>query len=188
MTVTGTVGPDSWDMAGGLFAPPGSLLTGDPFTMVFVFNTSFGTTKTNSSPPITDLFGGTNYGVKSPALGVVVTINGRSAGICGKYIAELLADTRQFAGRAYDFVDTNTQSHATFDVTDDTGMLPSSITTPFSYNVTSQYTSSGYVSFRVYDSGLKYFTVNAYANLNPSSISLSKVPASYLHQFEKCHN
>jgi hypothetical protein len=180
-------------MAGGLFASPGTLLTGDPFTMVFVFNTSLGTTKTTSTPS-TDLFGGTNYGVKSPALGVVVTINGRSAGICGKYIAELMGlnegTVSEFTGRAYDVdvADFSTQSYAVFNVTSSAGMLPSSITTPFSHNVTGQDTSSGYVSFRIYDSGLKYYTVNAYANLNMSSITLSKVPSNYLFQFEKCHN
>lgn len=75
VTVLGTVysGVDK----GGYFGPAGADLEGDPFSLVFVFDTSNGN------------FGGSFFGTPSPSLGAIFAINGKPMFIGGNYIASL---------------------------------------------------------------------------------------------------
>jgi hypothetical protein len=171
LTVTGTVaaGPASYDQ-NGLFGQAGSSLTGDAFTIVFTFDTGLGTTVSN--PSINNLYGGTYYGTISPALGATVTINGYSAHITGAFIGQLFgASGSAFGATIYDYDSTTPgeanapEQYAYVDLTNYVELLPSSITTPFSYTVTSQDIAYGEVSF-------DYTT---YAYLDPSAMTLSNL-------------
>jgi hypothetical protein len=94
VTLTGTVvsGVDS----GGLFGPTGANLAGDPFSLVYVFDTSLGSP--DHSAGRTGVDGGTIFtpgflqvqppptkSLTSPSLGAIFSVNGNSKYIGGNF-------------------------------------------------------------------------------------------------------
>jgi hypothetical protein len=79
--VTYTGGVSSGRDTDGLFGPPGTDLTGDPFKAFFVFDTTLGSTTT--SPTENQALGGTVLSLPSPSLSAALTINGHSFDVSG---------------------------------------------------------------------------------------------------------
>jgi hypothetical protein len=87
VTYTGTVS-SGYDYAGGVFGPPNTSLTGDPYTASYLFDTTLGITL--SSPNLNYAYGGSAYGaVPSPSLSAVLTINGGTLTMVGSYISDI---------------------------------------------------------------------------------------------------
>jgi hypothetical protein len=86
VTYTGTLS-SGFDTS-GVFGPPGTDLTNDPYTASYLFDTTFA----GSTPTYNVAYGGTIISVPnaSPSLGATLTINGRSFSIMGDYFSQIL--------------------------------------------------------------------------------------------------
>jgi hypothetical protein len=85
LSVVGTV--SSGVDTGGLFGPAGADLTGRPYSLVFVFDTSLG--GPTESPYPNGVVGSLNSGITSPSLGATFSIGGTSRNIGGNYLGFL---------------------------------------------------------------------------------------------------
>jgi hypothetical protein len=139
LTVTGTVtsGFDSGD----LFGVGGGSLSGDAFKVVYTFDTTCGGSCSNPtiSAVENEVSGGASQSSPSPSLGAVLTINGHSVSFTGADFGDL------HNVNVGTFSSTNEQSATGFvgpfyasimtGLTNETGAIPASLTTPYTYNV-----------------------------------------------------
>lgn len=139
LTVTGTVtrGFDS----GNLFGVGGGTLAGDAFKVVYTFDTTCGGSCSNQTISVVEneVTGGASQFSPSPSLGAVLTINGHSVSFTGVDYGDLhnvnggtFSSTNEqsatgLVGPFYSFIMTG--------LTSETGAIPASLTTAYSYNV-----------------------------------------------------
>ena len=154
--------------ASGYFGPAGGFnnLVGDTYEASFVFNTALGTTY--SSATNNYAYGGSYIGVATPVVSAIVTVNGQSVNITGAYKGVIYGEN--FGPSMSDMqlheAETDEDDFTEDYVQTNTGALPASITTPFTYLVGSADTSSGEPALQI-DGG---YTI-VYANITSLSVS-----------------
>jgi hypothetical protein len=157
----------------GLFGSPA---IGDPFSLVFTFDSTQGY---QESDGIFDrVYGGGSYPISSPG-NAVLTIDGNSATINGDWVSEDYAQNNGDGGvsQTYQYAnDFNTSGLNNYVVATiysyAGGVFPNSILSPYSYDVTSGDYTYGYFSFS--NNGI----TSAFGNLSLDhvDVSVSAVP------------
>jgi hypothetical protein len=163
VTYTGTI--SSGSDSGGVFGQAGSL-RGESFTASYVFDTgSFADTSSTEN----FVFGGTTFGTPSPLIDpAVLTIGGVSINIRGNSVGEIqgINGPGAFSEQLHRAYDTN-GSAVENSIFNFSGGLPASITTPFTYHVTSS------------DGGSSDFSAfGASGNMSVDTLTVSLTPLS----------
>jgi hypothetical protein len=145
-------------------------LVGYPYTATYRFDTSLG--GDNNSPNSNYLYGGSFFGIPSPSLGALVTINGHTLAIGGNYAFDVLNYSwpGQQSGEAIsteasiDGLGYSADRYVWQNIVSLPGSIPIAIDAPFTYSVAAGDQRSG----AVFDS----FPGNAITgNLLPSSVT-----------------
>jgi len=179
VTYTGTV--DYGHDQTGLFGTPGASLAGDSYQVTYVFNTALGITY--SSPTYNYAYGGSAYGVPSPALGTTVTINGISVSSnLNGYIGEIVGCNYGCLAEQYhesDYYNYDAGNVYTYNFAENhigpntLFPLPASITTPFSYTVQPGDQQNGSVDFFSYDNITDTQTADTYVSANITNLTVT---------------
>ncbi len=171
---------DSNDLT-GVFGPPNTSLDGDPITVTYEFDTTQGIT--SASPTQNYAYGGGFYGASSPALSVVITVDGVSVsagapnyigeiyGYNDGSISEQLHEASNYSDNGVIFEDSGAETY----IYNYNGMLPASITTPFTYAVQPGDSTSGYFQIQTYTyaTGAAQY---ASGSINIATLTVSVVP------------
>ena len=175
VTYTGTVGI-GYDQT-GVFGPANTSLSGDPYTVTYTFDTTKGVTY--SSPGENYALGGygSATGQPSPSLGAVVTINGHSVSIGGMDFGQIQAGAGRFVyDDARDYFIYNADTHlyniVYNGILSPDGMIPPSITTPYTYIVTGSDQAYGLIQIQTH-SNQNGDLILADGNLTPTSITVT---------------
>ena len=165
--------------ATGLFGSAQSNLGGLAYTAVYTFNPELGTT--SNSPTDNSAFGGTGFGVPSPSLNAVLTINGHSAFFSGGFAGEFSGTNTGIFSQISEFVrDLSTVGGLTdneliHSISNQTATLPASLTLPFMHVVTSDdFVAGSNFVIRVIDQN-NNLVAGANGLLAPSMVSVEVV-------------
>jgi hypothetical protein len=168
----------------GIFGAPGADLSGDPYSTVYLFDTTLGTTTTNAAEIA--IFGGAVFGTASPSLGAVLTINGHPFSISGQASATIegfnFAPAITESGVVHDAADGGdpgdvTTIHEVEHVIGNfTGTFPRSLTTPFTNSIASDEGSGSTFEISVQDDATSLYSVLTLGNLEPETVTLAVIP------------
>lgn len=178
VTYWGTVF-DGYDYT-GVFGPANTSLVGDSYVAHFVFDTARGDTY---SGPLSDAahmnyaIGGSAYGLASPAVSASVTVNGHSVGIPVDTEGEILGCTCQDHNVQGAQVNTplGALDYTANEIYDYSGILPISITEPFTYDVVSGDATDGLVEINIWDDATQTYDARAFAEARLTRLSFERV-------------
>jgi hypothetical protein len=181
VTYTGVVLGNSYDVTSVFGFPHNTDIGGQTYTARYVFDTTLGDVV--STPSTNYAQGGTLYGFVSPALSATLTINGVTVSIgVPNYNAQIFGQNegttsaqqsvaQNMEGSSsgvytYNYVDNEVHSN--------TGNLPASITTSFTYTVNpaTDYAIQDF-QFYTYDNGTGTLEVYAYGELSAETLTVT---------------
>jgi PEP-CTERM motif len=185
VTYTGVVLTNSYDVTGVFGFPDNTDIGGQSYTATYVFNTALG--DVFSSPSTNFAKGGTLYGFVSPALRATLTINGVTVSIgvpnynaqiygqnegttsAEQAVAQNMEGVAGIGVYTYNYVDNEVHSN--------TGNLPASITTPFTYTVNpmTDYATQDF-QFETYNYNTDTFEAYADGQLSAETLTVTVVP------------
>jgi hypothetical protein len=163
----------------GVFGEPDRSLSGDSYSLDFVFNTALGIAVDNSMTK--SATGGSEYGVPSPALSVLATINGHSATVPLSYSGTISAtqfgaDVQQYHGVYYLNTDGGIYTSDQFYAGVYSANVPFSIDAPFSYTVQPGDADFGLITLYEQDNNTGTQLIYVSANLTVSTLTVAVVP------------
>ena len=173
MTVSGTV--LSGEAQTGVFGPANTNLTGESFSLVYLFDPTSGDQTTTVTQD--HLFGGSAYSLPTIGSGTL-DLNGNidNVGIVGAYISDTLLSNdgttsyisanAEYQSASYPIT---VDDFVNFFVSSPSATFPTSFASNFSYSPVAGDSSGG--AFQVYVVDARGGTANAYGQLEPTSIS-----------------